>query len=219
MPIEVELFFDLKISRTVLREAFIVLECLGLVEAHAGVGWRIIGRAPTPLARFPSSLDAVAMLEAGSFFEAEAVALTATIGHQVLPKPVPLKARPTLEDCEAFHVQLAQGAENPAIALSIRNIWQVSLQRPAIRRVLSGALSQVSAHLPDLQTQVIDAVRARHPDVARAAMKRLFHAYLCGVVDFEAEEQLMQASKEHLQNRQTWRERLGSGLSQDFTAP
>lgn len=211
MPIEVDLLYEFKISRTVLREAFIVLECLGLVEAHGGVGWKVTGRAYAPMARFPPALDAVALLEAGAFFEAEAVALTAMIGPRSLPKPIGLPPRATLGDCRTFHIELAQATGNLAIALSITNLWQVTSHRPEICTVLSAALAKLGGQVDAKQGKVIDAILARDPEAARAAMKALFETYLISVLDIEEKAQLQRACDEHLERRRVWTSRLGPG--------
>lgn len=194
LPTDRELLREFPVSRTVLRETLIILECLSLVESHHGVGSQVIGREPRSSMGPVGSVDLMALLEACRVFEVEAAGLTASLGEGNGPSP----ALPTLDAsgpitagfCRHFHVALAQATGNLAISTSIRNLWDLAATRPAICGPLNAALARAGRGIRLLQGQVVKAVAARSPSSARQAVDALFAGYLAAVLDFEEQERL-----------------------------
>jgi DNA-binding GntR family transcriptional regulator len=81
LPAERELRREFPVSRTVLREALIILECLGLIESHHGVGSQVIGGEPRSRIGPVASVDLVTLLQACRAFEVEAAGLAAGLGR------------------------------------------------------------------------------------------------------------------------------------------
>ncbi|MGR4864777.1 FadR/GntR family transcriptional regulator [Caulobacter sp. LARHSG274] len=191
LPTERELRREFPVSRTVLREALIILECLGLIESHHGAGSQVIGREPKSRLG-PVSVDIIALLEACRAFEIEAASLAAGLSEADGISPAP--PRPgasgpmTVALCRDFHVALAQATGNPAIWASIRNLWDLAATRPAFCGPFNAALTRADRGLRLLQRRVVEAVATRSPAAARQAVDALFAGYLAAILDFEERE-------------------------------
>lgn len=195
LPTDRELLREFPVSRTALREALIILECLGLTESHHGVGCQVIGHMPrTDLGR-DISVDLVALLEACRAFEIEAAGLAANLdenGASSIPAILGV-AGPTAKACQRLHIALARATGNMVIAASIQNLWDLAATRPALHVPLDTALAHAGRRIQGLQNQVADAFARRSPPAARQAMDALFGGYLAAVSELEQREPLDRA--------------------------
>jgi len=192
LPTEHELRNEFPASRTTLREALIILECLGLVESHHGVGSQVVGGHAKSGAAAPA-FDLLALIEACRAFEVEAAGLAASLdeddGSPASPAPS-LSAPLTAETCRGFHVALARRTGNRAIWASVERLWDRAVARPDIRSPLDAALARSERPLRVLQARVMDALATRSPPDTRRALRALFDGYLAAVMDFEHQERL-----------------------------
>jgi DNA-binding FadR family transcriptional regulator len=192
LPAERELLKEFPASRTAFREALIILECLGLIESHLGVGSQVIARRPTSSVGPAVSVDLIKLLEACRAFEVEAASLAASLQEEdgsssfapSLSRPDPM----TAEDCRDFHVALAEASGNPAISASIRNLWDLAATRPALYVPLNAALARSGREIRALQGQVVEALPRRSPAATRQAVQALFGGYLAAVSAFEDQD-------------------------------
>lgn len=192
LPTEREILREFPVSRTALREALIILECLGLIESARGGGSRVIGRSPKSSIGSAISVDLITLLEACSAFEAEAAGLAAGLaaadgGRLALPgviAPGPL----TAELCGEFHIALAAAIGNAAVSASIENLWRLAARRPALRGLFDIALAHSGREVRALQAKALDAVSGGSPSASRRAVTALFAAYVAAVVAFEEQE-------------------------------
>jgi len=192
LPAERELLEEFPASRTAFREALIILECLGLIESHLGVGSQVIARRPTSSVGPAASVDVIKLLEACRAFEVEAASLATSLQEEDgsspfapgLRAPAPITAK----DCRDFHVALAQASGNPAISASIRNLWDLAATRPALYVPLNTALARSGREIRALQDQVVEALQRRSSAVTRQAVKALFGGYLAAVSAFEDQD-------------------------------
>lgn len=209
LPTEHELMTEFPVSRTTLREALIILECLGLIESHHGVGSQVIsGRAkkdgPSP------DFDLVALLEACRAFEVEAASLAASLEGDAPAPPMPgtTPSGPmTTETCRRFHVRLARASNNGAILASIEHLWDIAATRRTIRNPLNAALAHAGRAVRIGQGMVVDALARRSPSETRQAVGALFDTYLAAVMDVEEQERLAQIRLEEAQRRERWSRR------------
>jgi DNA-binding FadR family transcriptional regulator len=191
LPAERELLEAFPASRTAFREALIILECLGLIESHLGVGSQVIARRPTSRMGPAASVDLVTLLEACRAFEIEAASLAAGLPEENGPSPfapspsLSPSGLMTARDCRDFHVALAQASGNPAILASIRNLWDLAAARPALYVPLNAALARSGRRIRALQGEVVEALPLRSPTATRQAVEALFGGYLAAVVAFE----------------------------------
>ncbi|CAN7379044.1 FadR/GntR family transcriptional regulator [Caulobacter sp. LjRoot300] len=194
LPAERELLEEFPASRTAFREALIILECLGLIESHLGVGSQVIARRPTSSMGPAASVDLVTLLEACRAFEIEAASLAAGLPEENGPSPfapspsLSPSGLMTARDCRDFHVALAQGSGNPAILASIRNLWDMAAGRPALYVPLNAALARSGRGIRALQSQVGEALLRRSSQAIRQAVKALFDGYLAAAVAFEDQD-------------------------------
>lgn len=194
LPAERELLEEFPASRTAFREALIILEYLGLIESHLGVGSQVIARRPTSSVGPAASVDLIKLLEACRAFEVEAASLAAILQEEDgsspfapgLSPPDPVTAR----DCRDFHVALAQASGNPAISASIRNLWDLAATRPALYVPLNAALARSGRKIRALQVQVVEALPLRSPVAIRQAVEALFDGYLAGAAASEDRNRL-----------------------------
>jgi len=210
LPTESELLKEFPVSRTVLREAIIVLECLGLVESHHGVGNQVIGGRPRSDPNSPAAFDLLELLEACRAFEVEAVALAASMEedeHATASPSLTLSGPVTVEVCRQFHLSLAKATGNRAIQASIEHLWDVASSRPALRGPFNAALMRSGRVVRAMQASIAEALARRSPTAARLALDALFDGYLNLVLEFEDRERLARIHQEGAQQRRRWNRR------------
>ena len=214
LPTDRELLREFPVSRTVLREALIILECLGLIESHHGVGGKVIGREPRSRMGPVASVNLVALLEACRVFEIEAASLAAGLDEDGTSPLLPTLGVPgpvNAELCRRFHVALARATGNLAISTSIRNLWDIAATRPAMSGPFDAALARAGRGVRVLQNRVIEAVAARSPSAARQAVDALFAGYLAAILKFEEQERFERIHLEGAQHRRRWNRRSLAG--------
>ena len=182
LPAERELAVSLGVSRTSVREAIISLEMSGLVEVRVGTGIFVTARPETTSrAGDDAGPGPFELLAARKLVEGEVAALAASVASvddaDALRRSVERLAA-HVDDFTAresedrdFHLRLAKATGNSSLELVVEGLWEQ-------RAELWGRLQQ-HFHTADLAAQTIrdhaaiaDAVAARNPDAARAAMHR-----------------------------------------------
>lgn len=186
LPGEHELMRMLGVGRSSVREALRGLITLGLVETRAGRGAVIVARAPNPLAGLASGADTadvlqkwavLDLLEVRECLEGQAAALAAeraspldlvTIERHALELERRVAAGTTyFRSNAAFHTAVARASHNNVLAESVQQlVGQVRVYRERLmREIRSMPAGDVAEH-----RAVLDAIRARDPERARAAM-------------------------------------------------
>lgn len=183
LPAERDLARRLGVSRPSLREALIALEVEGLLDVRVGSGIYVAlpgGHAPgAPIGGDSGPFE---VIRARRMIEGECAALAAKHGtaaqlrairkaHAELQREAKTHHNPLGAD-RAFHVRIAQATGNSALELVVQTLWdqrvgplyralEVKLEYPAM------AGDTLSEH-----RVVLDAILARKPAAARAAMHR-----------------------------------------------
>jgi DNA-binding FadR family transcriptional regulator len=190
LPGERDLAEEYQVSRPTIREAVIALEMRGWIEARHGSGLYVMPRKPAE-AEESLELDVGAfdLTEARILFEGEAVALAAvSITDQQVTELEFLLAEmsagdsrePGVMDADRrFHLLIAAATENAAIRNVVEYLWDLRTRSPLCANMFArakrgGVTPRVEEHRP-----IVEALRARDPQAARAAMQ----AHLRGVVD------------------------------------
>jgi DNA-binding FadR family transcriptional regulator len=213
LPHDEALQAELGIGRTTLREAMMVLECLGVIASRHGAGRQVLDQRRGYAAFLPKDLDVIGLLEAGRLFEGQAVELAVRLGppHRSLPLAWPATRSPaprlTVAECQIFHTRLARLAQNNAIAASIENLWRSAAHGP-IGVSLDGALAPAAGKVRRLQRAVLTAVRARRAEQARQVVNQLFDLYVAAFLGHEERLALGRIRRESHRLRQTWGRRL-----------
>jgi DNA-binding FadR family transcriptional regulator len=183
LPAERDLARQLGVSRPSLREALIALEVEGLLDVRVGSGIYVAqpgGQAQgAPIGGDSGPFE---VIRARWMIEGECAALAARHGtapqlrairraHADLQREAKRHHNPLGAD-RAFHVRIAQATGNSALELVVQTLWdqrvgplyralEVKLEYPLM------AAETLSEH-----KVVLDAILARKPAAARAAMRR-----------------------------------------------
>lgn len=190
LPTERDIAERLKVSRTVVREALIMLELMELVEIRKGSGIYLIKQPANDTSNheLESSLDKddagpFEMMQARQLLESHVAEFAAT---QATKKDI-IKMRNALElekqnidvldhkhdGDKLFHFAIAEATQNSVLVDLVENLWE--------RRENSLMWKQLHSHITD-QTyrkkwlidhqNILSAIQQRNPDAARMAMWR-----------------------------------------------
>ena len=209
LPAERELSAQFNVSRPTVREAVIALEVQGLVEVRVGSGAyvkRLPGKEDIP----GFNISAFELTEARLLFEGEAAALAATT---ITPEGL-AELSALVEEIErenrnphgtekadrAFHLAIARATRNAAVAEAVERLWDLRADSPESALLHEKARSANIKPVVEEHTAVLEALRARDPAAARAAMR----THLASVLDsllFATEEKAIAEAKRASQAR------------------
>lgn len=191
LPSERDLAARFGVSRPTIREAMIALEIAGLVDVRSGSGVYVMERSETLIdlseSQGPGPFE---ILDARKIIEGETAALAAQHGNtaqfSALQTMIDEMAEENRRDDvteradEKFHLLIAEAAGNSALAAMVAWLWRLrndsEISEHFQRRVRREGIRPV---VSDHQV-IIDAIVARDPVGARAAMER----HLQRVTDF-----------------------------------
>lgn len=191
LPAERELAKMLGVSRPVVREAMVALEIAGLVEVRTGSGTHVT----TPVeegegdgAATDERLDVGAVLVARALIEGETAALAAEVASPrdlaaIEAAALALRAairaeREHREADHAFHTAIVAACGNLVLAGIVEGLWRDS-NRPGTGRSARRAPARLAQSLAE-HIAILDAIRARDPIAARAAMRAHLDAIRLG---------------------------------------
>jgi DNA-binding FadR family transcriptional regulator len=183
LPPERDLAKQLGVSRPSVREALIALEVEGYVEVRVGSGVYVTGRRPaTAAAPLPEDSGPFELIKARWIIESECAALAAKSATkaQVRAMEEALDAMERdkdggvmpLDNDRLFHLRVAEGSGNSALALVVQTLWD---QRtgPLFLRLEhhfdTPGLWEVAIRE---HRDVLQAIAKRDPAAARSAMRR-----------------------------------------------
>ena len=203
LPGERDLAKQLGVSRVTIREAQIALQAMNRIEVRTGSGATVLppsaGRDRLP------DVGAFELTQARTLFEGEAAALAAsTITEEQLDTLEDLLDRmddeshadeALHEDVDrSFHLTIARATDNPVITDAIERLWQLRTEVPAIKQ----AYDSICGLSPDARLRehrdIVDGLRARDPEGARAAMRRHFGCIIEAMLS-AAEQQAIEAAR------------------------
>jgi GntR family transcriptional repressor for pyruvate dehydrogenase complex len=209
LPAERELSAQFNVSRPTVREAVIALEVQGLVEVRVGSGAyvkRLPGKEDIP----GFNISAFELTEARLLFEGEAAALAATtITEEGLAELAALveeierenrNPHGTEKADRAFHLAIARATRNAAVAEAVERLWNLRADSPESALLHEKARSANIKPVVEEHTAVLEALRARDPAAARAAMR----THLASVLDsllFATEEKAIAEARRASQAR------------------
>jgi GntR family transcriptional repressor for pyruvate dehydrogenase complex len=189
LPSERELTETYNVSRPTIREAMIALEIRGIVEARHNAGVFVAAVAPPPAPEPDLDIGAFELTEARKLIEGEAAALaTKTITDDEVAKLYGLLDdmkhdfdKDVMDDCadRNFHMTIANATRNAALIFVVETLWDLRYKAPLTREIFRRArVVGISAFVDDHRA-IVDALGARDPSAARAAMQ----AHLTNVMD------------------------------------
>ena len=182
LPAERALAAEFGVTRNVVREALLALEISGLVEVRNGIGAVVLdahARGGRPLAEAGASpleilqarravegeVAAIAARQAGEDDVDDLAERLAAIRDEPFPPP------PGGEGPRRFHLRLAEATHNPMLAALVRHLWD-EMRSPLFELMRRQTRLPESATRVAMRERILEAVEARDPDTARAAMHR-----------------------------------------------
>jgi len=181
LPAERELATSLGVSRASVREAIISLEMGGLVEVRVGTGIFVTRSVGASVAERDAGPGPFELLQARKLVEGEIAALAASKAREqdlgVLRQSL-ARMEAHVDDFaireasdREFHLGIARATGNSSLELVVEGLW-------AQRAELWGRM-QRHFHTNELahktirdHAAILEAIEARDPDAARAAMHR-----------------------------------------------
>lgn len=203
LPAERELCAEYGASRPAVREALIALEVQGYIDTRVGSGAyvrRLPGREDHP----GFAITAFELTETRVAFEGEAAALAAkqitddeiAQLERLLEEMTVENLRPKVtEDADReFHMTIARATRNAGIVLMIDELWRLRSTSPACALLHDKARNAKIRPVVAEHRRIVEALKARDPQAARAAMR----AHLAAVMDhllFTTEEMALEAAR------------------------
>lgn len=211
LPAERDLAARFNVSRPTVREAIIALEVQGLVEVRIGSGAYVL--------RLPGSEDAPGfdatafeVTEARLLFESEAAALAATqVTDEDLTEIEALLHEIAVENLDpngtdradrAFHLAIARATRNTAVFKAVENLWALRASSPEAALMHEKARSANIKPVVEEHTAIFQALRARDPAAARAAMRTHLSAVIEGLL-FATEERALEEARRAIAAKRT----------------
>ncbi|MDP5218995.1 FCD domain-containing protein [Ruegeria sp. 2205SS24-7] len=180
-PTERQISAEMGISRSLVREAFIVLEIEGYLDVRKGSGSYVMDRPPRDGELAQSDFGPFELLQARQLLESSVAGFAAT----TVTKADILRLRETLElercsiesgevDYSAdwqFHLQIAEATQNAVLVDQIDELWRKRQASPMWAQLHDRIfdLSYRGKWLDDHAT-VLEALRHRNAEGARQAM-------------------------------------------------
>jgi GntR family transcriptional repressor for pyruvate dehydrogenase complex len=203
LPAERELSHQYAVSRPTVREAIIALEVQGLVDVRIGSGayvLRLPGKGDIP----GFNISAIELTEARLLFEGESAALAATqITDEELGEIEGLvqeiarenqDSRGTEKADRSFHIAIARATRNNAVCETIERLWDLRSTSPEAALLYEKARTANVKPVVEEHTAVLEALRARDPAAARAAMRTHLSAVLDSLL-FATEEKAVEEAR------------------------
>jgi len=190
LPTEQALIKHFGVSRTVIREAVAGLRADGLVDPRQGIGVFVLKpKAPNaelPLLTLPIQKipDIIESLELRTAVEVEAAGLAAArcspaqeaeIHSRLEAFEAKLRAgEPNEAEDFAFHVAVAEAANNRRFKEFLAFLGRRTIPRSQLRRAGGEPVGPLTSdeELYQEHCAIFEAILARDPDAARAAMRR-----------------------------------------------
>lgn len=204
LPAERDLALRYDVSRPTVREAIIALEVQGLVEVRIGSG-AYVKRLPGENDRPGFNVTAFELTEARLLFEGEAAALAAVqVTDADIAEIETLVERIAAENQDPngteqadreFHLAIARATRNVAVSNAIENLWDLRSTSPEAALLHEKARHAQVKPVVEEHTAVLEALRARDPNAARAAMRAHLSAVLDGLLFATEERALAEARR------------------------
>jgi DNA-binding FadR family transcriptional regulator len=200
LPAERDLAEQFEVGRPTVREALLILQIDGLVDIRTGSGVYVIENRPKRARALEEGIGMLELIEARCLFEGESAALAAKLATPEQLKKIyaALEAMeeeerlgiPGEEADRAFHVAIAEATQNAAIVYTVQTLWDARSGSTQAARTLervraAGVRPRINEH-----QAVCDAIAARDPDAARAAMRNHLVRVMDDLIDATKAEEL-----------------------------
>ena len=185
LPGERELAEKLEVSRVTIREAEIALQAMGRLEIKTGSGVYVSEKKPGGVGALPRA-SAFEVTEARLLVESECAALAAQhITEEEIARLGELieEMRSGKEDAaneadQTFHLTIAEASNNAAMVHTVQMLWRMREELPEVKATYAAVCVHDAASRTEEHRAVFEALKARDPAAARAAMREHFHRLL-----------------------------------------
>jgi DNA-binding FadR family transcriptional regulator len=182
LPSERELAQAFSVSRPTIREAIIALELDHLVDVRTGSGVYVVNKSPPSGKAGVTDIGPFELLEARRAIEGETCALAAArIDDAQLMELEALVAEMRnenehdvvmSEDADRrFHELIARATQNSGMISAVQMLWDARARSPQYRSLSTKVRAMGVKPRIDEHTAILEALRRRDPDSARAAMR------------------------------------------------
>lgn len=209
LPGERELAEKLGVSRVTIREAEIALQAIGKLEIKTGSGVYVSESQPANAGDLPET-SAFELTEARLLVESEAAALAAhNIDEQGIAELAKLiehmgsgdEAMANEAD-ERFHLTIAEASNNAALVHTIKTFWRMREDLPEVKATYEAVCVHDATSRMEEHKAVFDALKARDPAGARAAMREHFHRLIEAMLDATEQRALEEVQERASQSRE-----------------
>lgn len=210
LPAERELAEQFGVSRVTIREAEIALQALGRITIKTGSGVYVEKAGSDQFKAFPE-ITAFEVTEARALFESEAAALAAGQVNDAtlaeLERLVEIMSTTGRDDKAGemadhdFHRVIAAASNNAAIVYVIENLWKMRDEIESVKEVYDSVCAEDVGARGREHADILNAIRARDPAAARAAMREHFRRLLESMLDVTHEKAMEQLKKQASESR------------------
>lgn len=209
LPGERELAEKLGVSRVTIREAEIALQAVGRLEIKTGSGVYVSENRPTLGDALPKA-SAFEVTEARLLVESESAALAAhNISEEGIAKLEELieqmrsgSEEEANEADEQFHLTIAEASNNAAMVHTIASLWRMREEIPEVKATYESVCVHDAESRTAEHRAVFDALKARDPAGARAAMREHFHRLLESMLEATERKALEEVQQQASQSRE-----------------
>jgi DNA-binding FadR family transcriptional regulator len=209
LPGERELAEKLGVSRVTIREAEIALQAVGRLEIKTGSGVYVSEKPPAQHAALPKA-SAFEVTEARLLVESEAAALAA---HNITDEAVAKLSElidqmrsgdePTANEAdEKFHLTIAEASNNAAMLHSVKTLWLMREELPEVKATYEAVCVQDAESRTEEHLAVFNALKARDPAGARAAMREHFQRLMASMLEAAERRALEEVQQRATQSRE-----------------
>lgn len=183
LPAERIISEEMNVSRTVVREAIIMLEVEGYVEVRKGSGIHVVANQPRGVTGHERLLEFEAagpfeLLQARQLIECNIAEFAATqVTKQDIVKLMEIQEKALQEDRSRdsqwdlqFHVQIAMVTQNTVMTSIVEKMWHQRLKNPYWRKLHEHIDDQAMGSWCEDHELILKALMRKDPDAAKLAM-------------------------------------------------
>ena len=186
LPAERLIAEEMSVSRTVVREAIIMLEVEGLVDVRKGSGIHVVGTEVRYQQTLPESDDDNEFLTAGPFellqarqlLESNIAEFAATqVTKQDILALLAIQETAQKEDRardsqwdKEFHIQVAKATQNSVLVTLVEKLWQHREKNPYWRKLHEHIDDRAMESWCEDHEQILKALMRKDPKAAKLAM-------------------------------------------------
>ncbi|MEZ5512919.1 MAG: FadR/GntR family transcriptional regulator [Steroidobacteraceae bacterium] len=185
LPSERELADMHQVSRVTIREAAIALEAMGVIEIRVGSGAFVRPLSSASELALPD-VTAFDLTIARSIVEAESAALASSnISDAQLKRLAEIVNAMSVSNGNGheagddldreFHMTIAAASNNPALEHCVKELWRIRNHVPQVTKLYQRVCALSVDEREKEHQRIFEALAARDPSRARAAMREHFH--------------------------------------------